>query len=287
MDDAIRFRPPTPADLERCAAICFDAFGAINARHGFPSDFPAPEVSTGLMGLVFSTPDVTGVVAEEGGRVVGSNFLWDGGLVAGIGPITVDPAVQARAGGRRLMEHVLGVARERGFASVRLVQAAFNTRSMSLYTKLGFDVREPLVCLQGEAPPETVAGYAVRGATEVDVAACADLCRRVHGHDRTAELRFGLSEGAATVVERGREVVGYATGIGFFAHAVALDNAGLMALIGAARQIAGPGLLLPSRNGEVFRWCLARGLRVVQPMTLMSLGLYNEPRGAFLPSVLY
>jgi hypothetical protein len=28
-------------------------------------------------------------------------------------------------------------------------------------------------------------------------------------------------------------------------------------------------------------------LRVVQPMTLMSVGLYNEPRGAFMPSVLY
>jgi hypothetical protein len=26
---------------------------------------------------------------------------------------------------------------------------------------------------------------------------------------------------------------------------------------------------------------------VVQPLTLMSLGLYNEPAGAFLPSILY
>jgi hypothetical protein len=26
---------------------------------------------------------------------------------------------------------------------------------------------------------------------------------------------------------------------------------------------------------------------VVQPLTLMSLGLYNEPRGAFLPSIIY
>jgi ribosomal protein S18 acetylase RimI-like enzyme len=287
MDDDIRLRPPVPADLERCAAICFDAFGGINALHGFPSDFPAPEAAAGLMGLVFNSPDVVGVVAEQGGRVVGSNFLWAGGPVAGIGPITVDPTVQARSVGRRLMEHVLAVARERGFAGVRLVQAAFNTRSMSLYTKLGFDVREPLVCLQGEVPPQGVAGYAVRAAGEADVAPCADVCRRVHGHDRTAELRFAISQGAATVVERGGEVVGYATGIGFFAHAVALDNAGLMALIGAAKRVAGPGLLLPSRNGEVFRWCLARGLRVVQPMTLMSLGLYNEPRGAFLPSVLF
>jgi hypothetical protein len=29
------------------------------------------------------------------------------------------------------------------------------------------------------------------------------------------------------------------------------------------------------------------GLRLVYPMTLMTMGLYNEPRGAYLPSVLY
>jgi hypothetical protein len=28
-------------------------------------------------------------------------------------------------------------------------------------------------------------------------------------------------------------------------------------------------------------------LKVVQVMTLMTLGLYNEPAGAYLPSVLY
>jgi hypothetical protein len=37
----------------------------------------------------------------------------------------------------------------------------------------------------------------------------------------------------------------------------------------------------------LFRWCLDNGLRVVEPMTLMSVGLYNEPVGAFFPSVLY
>jgi hypothetical protein len=35
------------------------------------------------------------------------------------------------------------------------------------------------------------------------------------------------------------------------------------------------------------RWCLENGLRIVQPLTLMSKGLYQEPRGAFLPSILY
>jgi hypothetical protein len=32
---------------------------------------------------------------------------------------------------------------------------------------------------------------------------------------------------------------------------------------------------------------LASGLRVVQLMTLMSIGLDNEPAGAHLPSILY
>ncbi len=34
-------------------------------------------------------------------------------------------------------------------------------------------------------------------------------------------------------------------------------------------------------------WCLDHGLRIVQLMTLMTLGLYNEPAGAYLPSILY
>jgi hypothetical protein len=29
------------------------------------------------------------------------------------------------------------------------------------------------------------------------------------------------------------------------------------------------------------------GLKVVQPMTLMTRGLYGEPSGAWLPSILY
>jgi len=30
-----------------------------------------------------------------------------------------------------------------------------------------------------------------------------------------------------------------------------------------------------------------QGLRVMHTMTLMTIGLYNEPEGAWLPSVLY
>jgi hypothetical protein len=57
-------------------------------------------------------------------------------------------------------------------------------------------------------------------------------------------------------------------------------------VIGAVREFEGPGFLLPARNADLYRWCLGCGLRVVQVMTLMTFGLYNEPAGACLPSVL-
>ncbi|HET6521127.1 MAG TPA: GNAT family N-acetyltransferase, partial [Geminicoccaceae bacterium] len=234
-----------------------------------------------------SRSDVYSVVAEADGRVVGSNFLWETAPVVGVGPITVDPAVQDGAVGRRLMEDVLGRARDRRFAGVRLVQAAYHSRSLALYTKLGFDAREPLAALQGPALDLAVPGYAVRPAAEADVAACNALHLRLHGYERGRDLLDAIGQGTATVVEHGGRVTGYATGIGFLGHAVSGGNADLKALIGAAPAFPGPGFLLPTRNGELFRWCLAHGLRVVQPMTLMSLGLYNEPAGAFLPSVLH
>jgi hypothetical protein len=156
-----------------------------------------------------------------------------------------------------------------------------------LYATLGFEVREPLVTLQGPPLAVQIPGHAVRQATEGDLDGCDALCRRVHGHDRHGELREAIMDGTATVVEHEDRLTGYATGLGFPGHAVGESNAELKALIGSASAFVGPGFLLPARNGEVFRWCLAHSLRVVQPMTLMSLGLYNEPQGAFLPSILY
>lgn len=64
-------------------------------------------------------------------------------------------------------------------------------------------------------------------------------------------------------------------------------NKDLMALIAGASQITGPGILIPTRNHELFSWCLDNQLGLVFQMTLMSIGLYNEPRGAYLPSILY
>jgi GNAT superfamily N-acetyltransferase len=280
-------RAGRPDDAQTCGIICYDAFNAIADQHNFPHDFPAPEAAVGLLSHLLGRDDIYGVVAEADGRVVGSNFLWENGLIAGVGPITVSPVVQNAAVGRRLMEDVLRRAQERRFAGVRLVQAAYHNRSLSLYSKLGFDAREPLSLLQGEAIGREIPGYAVRPATEADLDACNQVCLRVHGHDRGRELCEAVRAGTASVVEHDGHITGYATSVGFFGHAVGAGDEELKALIGAAPAFTASGFLLPTRNGDVLRWCLQHGLRVVQPMTLMSLGLYNEPAGAFLPSVLY
>ena len=275
------------ADANACGLICYEAFKAIAESHHFPSDFPQLEIAVGLMNYALSEPVVYSVIAEVDGQIAGSNFLWEHTFIGGVGPITVNPHLQNSSVGRKLMEEVLERAEKRGLAGVRLVQAAYHNRSLSLYTKLGFDVQEPLSVFQGAALNISFPGYNVRMANETDLEACNKLCYKVHGIERGYELTGAIKGAAASVVEYNGTITGYTTGIGFLGHTVADTNDGLKALIGASAGFSGPGFLLPSRNSEMMRWCLTNGLRIIQPMTLMSKGLYNAPGGAFMPSVLY
>jgi hypothetical protein len=276
-----------PGDANACGTICYQAFKAIADEHHFPPDFPDTDTAVGLMNYIFSNSGVYSVIAEVNGHIVGSNFLWENPFIAGVGPITVDPTCQNAAAGRKLMEQVLQRAEALQLAGVRLVQAAYHNRSLALYTKLGFDVQEPLSVMQGAPPAISFPAYNVRPAKEADLYTCNQLCCKIHGHDRSHELLGAIKAGTSSVVEHNGMITGYTTQVGFLGHTIAETNTGLKALIGAAANFSGPGFLLPSRNAEVLRWCLSNGLRVIQPMTLMSKGLYNDPAGAFLPSVLY
>ncbi len=283
----VTIRVATADDAAICGKICFDAFTAISTAHNFPPDLPAVEAGIGVLSALFSTPGFYCVVAEVGGRLVGSNCLDERAIIHGLGPITIDPSAQNLGVGRKLMHAVLDRSKERGASGVRLVQAAFHNRSLSLYTSLGFDIREPLSCMQGRTQQRSVAGCTVRKAESADLERCNALSHRVHGFDRAADLAHAIEQGTAKVVERGGNITGYATDLAFFAHATAQSNQDLQALIASAEVFGGPGILVPSRNAELFRWCLSNGLRVTQPMTLMTTGLYNDPSGAYLPSILF
>jgi GNAT superfamily N-acetyltransferase len=283
----VKLRRALPEDADICGRVCYEAFSAISSQHNFTPELPVPEAGVGLLRMLFSHPGFYCVVAESEGRIVGSNCLDERSAIPGVGPITVAPDVQNLSIGRTLMQAVMDRARERAFPGIRLLQAAYHNRSLSLYTKLGFDAREPMSVMQGPPLKQTVEGCAVRAATENDLNAANQVCQKVHGHTRSAELQDGIGQGTALVVERHGRITGYASAFGYLGHAVGESNLDLKALIAAADGFGWPGIIVPTRNSELFRWCLESGLRVVHPMTLMTIGLYNEPVGAYLPSVLY
>jgi predicted N-acetyltransferase YhbS len=287
VEGPVDLRRGRPEDALECGRICYESFGELADRHGYPSDFPTVEIATGLIEELLPHPGFFSVVAEADGEVVGSNFLDERGSVAGLGPVTVRPDAQDRSVGRRLMEAALDRARDQGHAGVRLHQAAYNPHSLALYVKLGFRVREAMVCLQGDPVDVSQPGYRVRTAGEEDLAACNRVCRSVHGHDRSREVGEATEDGTALVVEHDGRITGYATDLAFFDHAVGETDRELKALIEAASEFGGPGILVPLGDGPLVEWCLDRGLRLVQVMNLMTMGLYQEPEGSYLPSISY
>ena len=284
---AIIIRQATPDDAPACGKICYDAFSAVNAAHNFPCEFPNSEYANRLINGMFSAQGFYCVVAESDGKVIGSNCLDERAVIHGVGPITVNPYVQNQGVGRRLMQAVMDRSRERNSAGIRLVQATFNSRSLSLYASLGFDVREPLVVMQGRTRERTVPGCTVRPATSADLVACNALSHRIHGFDRSSDLALSTQQGSALVVERAGRITGYSSTLAFFGHTTAESNQDVQALLSSVDSYGGPGIIIPTRNTELFRWCLSNGLRVVEPLNLMSIGLYSEPSGAWLPSILF
>jgi predicted N-acetyltransferase YhbS len=293
-----RLRPGRLDDADKVGKIIFEAFSAIADRHGFQSDFSSADTGRRLASSLLSNPRFYSVVAEDttsGGedkdRVVGSNFLDErSNIVAGVGPLTIDPKYQNKGTGRQLMLNVLERAKNKNFAAIRLLQASYHNRSLALYANLGFEVRESISTMQGKPIQEAIPGRSVRAATESDIESCNAICKAVHGHDRNGELQDSINQGSAKVVSHGDKITGYTCGLTFFNHSVGLTNDDLKALISSATNedsYGGPGILIPTRNTQLFRWCLNNGLRLVQQLTLMTIGLYNEPAGFYMPSILY
>jgi predicted N-acetyltransferase YhbS len=283
----MRIRRATADDAGACARIMWDAFETFATAHSFPIEPGTPEFTDFQMRAMLSTDGIVGLVAERDGEILGSAFQDERGTIVGVGPVSVDPTARDGRVGHALMETLLQRSRERDVAGVRLVQTAYNYRSLSLYAKLGFAVREPLSVFRGSPHAAAVPGTTVRPAIPDDVDACDDLCRQVHGHDRHAEVQSSVDRGMASVVERDGAISGYTTGLGYIGHAVGRTDDDIIALLQYAEMFTGLGVLVPSRNTVLMAWCLNAGLRLVQQSTLMTIGLYNEPQGAWLPSIGY
>ena len=283
----IHVRSARESDVPEAGRIIFEAFGSLHDKYNFPRDFPAREMADGLAAAWVAHPKIYAVTAEAGGKIVGFNAVDQRDEFGAVGPVVVDPHVQCKGVGRATMKAVID--RAKGMRGMRLVQEAFNTVSLPLYASLGFEVIEPLAVMAGRArDAKTPDGF--RRMTEADLGACAALCRKVHGLERTNELRDALALLEPAVIERGGRIVAYASAppMWLICHTLGETHADWEALIeGLSATRERVMLFVPSRKTQTFRWCLSKGFRIEKPATLMKMGDYQEPQGAWTPSVLY
>ena len=207
------------------------------------------------MSMLLAHPGFYSVVAEVEGRIVGSNFLDERSGIVGLGPITVDPTVQNRGVGGRLMQDALDRARgARRRASACCRPASTTARSVSIPSSVftpaspsrfsrerrsGGSFRATRSGARRQPTSRPATGSATRSMASIAAPNCATRSiRRPH--------RSSSISGASPATR---------PGIAFFAHSVAETNQGLMALIGAASEFAGPGL--PGADAQ------PRGLRLV------------------------
>ncbi len=294
-------RPVRPEDVAELGRICYEAFKDLTDRHGFPNDFSSVAFAQQVIGMQTQNEGVYSVGAFSsgasgggasgggasggGGQAMGSNFINMWGDVAGIGPISVDIGAQGAGLGRQLMQDVIEKANVQGFEMIRLCQDSFNMQSLALYSSLGFVTREPLayLALASDGRPDP----AIRPATTADLPAIDELCREIYRVSRKGECETLLAmKFPAFVLDRGH-VSGYlvSTAMG---HGVAESDDDMLALLaGHGAALPDAHSFVPIRNGELYRRALAAGHKNVKLMNLMSLGPYEEPQGAYAPSVMF
>jgi GNAT superfamily N-acetyltransferase len=284
----VRIRPATPADAAGCARVLHDAQRALAARHGFAASFDAGVDARALAATLLGDPAVFGMVAEQAGRILGASFLQERDEVRTIAATAVDPARQGAGIGRRLLRATLD--RAEGASGVRLVQDAADMAALALHASARFEVKAPLLLLQGLPRPPGHTPARVRPMREADIPACNDLHLAAHGFGREQALRQALAFWSPLVLERGAGIAGYITAPEAWqaSHAVAETASDLTALLGAAaaRRGAPVGILMPARQSEALRWCLEAGMQVVKPLLLLARGAYRVPARNWAPALL-
>lgn len=285
---AIELIPADAKHFSDLARICHLAFDTLHTRHAVHRDVPSEEVGRLIIGGVLHRPDYTGVVAVEDGRIVGSNFFLFADEVCGVGPITVDPTIQSRGVGRRLMQWVVDEARRRRGPRphVRLFQEAVNTTSLSLYTSLGFRWRDAAALMHPK--PADADDPSVRPMTVADLPHVQRLSEKHYGFSRAKDIASLLAmELPAFVRERDGRVVGYQVAT-LFGHAAAETDADLLALAAQTARRIPPSMavvIVPMSQASLFGSALASGFRVAKVLNYMSLEAFDAPPGPLMPSI--
>ncbi len=285
---ALRLVPAEPQHVRELGRICFEAFKEVQDRGCGTRDFPTVDIARQVMGMLVQRDDFYSVSALDDGQVVGSNFLSLMDPVAGVGPVTVDPFYQGQGVGRALMQDVINYAQHNNIRQVRLFHDSFNVASLSLYTSMGFDVKDSVALMQ--AAPAVEADNNVRPIVEPDLHAIEELSKSIYKTSRRNEVAAAAPYGFATFL---REHQGRVTGYllpGNFGHGVAETEEDALAVVGEAARRLPPEaarFFCPLSEGSFYRKALQAGCRTIKVMNYMALGPYEHPDKVWMPSVLY
>ncbi len=138
-------RPLEPGDLEIAGRIIYRAFSRSFRRYGYPEPVTDSRSGAALAAAALASDPSGGLILEgPAGQALGVSFTQLSPEAAFIGPVAIDPDVQGRGHGRRLLNEILLSVGDR---SARLLQDSFNPISYRLYARAGFDVRETLALL--------------------------------------------------------------------------------------------------------------------------------------------
>jgi ribosomal protein S18 acetylase RimI-like enzyme len=287
----LEIRPAEPRDVERAGDVNFLAFYQTALSHGVPPVVTTPGESRRYIRYLLDFDPFGGVVAEEDGDLVAVAWLHARGAVATIGPLAVDPRVQGRGIGRRVLERLIEVA-GKGVPQIRLVQESYNVASLGLYLRAGFRVVTPLLDLQLPAgspgvSPRVPPGLAIRPASTEDRTRLVARDARAFGATRAQSVDLYLGRGRVMVVEEGQSLTGYAMGMGFEATAFlgsasADDPDVLLALLGTvASDLAAHGhavrTLVPATDRRLVDGLLGLGFRVFRACQYMVRGGGTAP----------
>ncbi len=284
-------RPLEERDADRAGDVNFIAFYDVALRHGQPPVVNSPADARGYVRHLLAFDPLGGAVVELDGEIVGMAWVHVRGPVATIGPVAVDPRVQGRGLGRRLVERCIESAGPR-VPQVRLVQESYNATSLALYLRTGFRVVAPLLELELAADARVVAATGatsarLRPATDADRARLVDRDSRAFGAARPQSVDLYLRRGRALVAERGATLAGYAFGIGIgplgdLGSASAEDGDVLLELLGTlAAELHSEQTMLrtlvPATDRRLVDGLLGIGFRVFRACHYMVRGGGTAP----------
>jgi GNAT superfamily N-acetyltransferase len=283
-------RPCEERDVERAGDVNFVAFHDVALRHGMSPTVTTPADCRSYVRHLLSFEPLGGIVAEDGGEIVGMAWVHPRGSVATIGPVAVDPVAQGRGIGRALLARCIEAAGSRT-PQVRLVHESYNTTALGLYLREGFRVVAPLLefdlaaCQRVDVPP-AAAGVRVREAIAGDRTRLVDRDARGFGAQRPQSVDLYLRRGRAIVAERGSTLAGYAFGIGFrglgYLGSAAADDVELLVVLLAmlAADMAprfALRVLMPATDRRLVDGMLGVGFRVFRACQYLVRGGGTAP----------